>query len=157
MSFKAKFISKKESLQDYAVMPLEGPWWVENTEGFDIQGKINWKWTAMIRQPYFITNDIIEKALKEVEKKKNPPVLSRLRFESLHEGLSAQIMHIGSYPEEEPTIEKLHNFIKEKGYEFGGSISGERHHEIYLSDVRRTKPEKLKTIIRQPIKQKKRE
>jgi len=66
-------------------------------------------------------------------------------------------MHIGPYSEEEQTIEKLHNFIKEKGYEFDGSIPGKRHHEIYLSDMRRTKPEKLKTIIRQPIKQKKRE
>lgn len=154
VSFKAKFISKKESSQDYAVMPLEGLWWVENMEDFDIQDKSNWKWTAMIRQPDFITKNIIEKALKEVEKKKNPPALSRLRFENLHEGLSAQIMHIGPYSEEEPTIEKLHSFIKEKGYELNGSMPGEKHHEIYLSDMRRTKPEKLKTIIRQPVKQK---
>ena len=153
VSFKAKFISEKEISQDYVVMPLEGLWWVENMEDFSIKDKSNWKWTAMIRQPDFITRDIIEKAIKEVEMKKNLPALSRIRFESLHEGLSAQIMHIGPYSEEGPAIEKLHNFVKEKGYEFDGSMPGERHHEIYLSDMRRTKPEKLKTIIRQPIKQ----
>jgi len=157
VSFKAKFISKKEISQDYAVMPLEGLWWVENMGDFSLEDKSNWKWTAMIRQPDFVTKEIIEKAIEEVEKKKNLPALSRIGFESLHEGLSAQIMHIGSYSEEGPTIEKLHNFIKEKGYEFDGSIFGERHHEIYLSDMRKTKPEKLKTIIRQPIKKKKRE
>lgn len=86
----------------------------------------------MVRQPDFITKEMIKKAIEEVEKKKNPPALSRIRFESLHEGLSAQIMHIGPYSEEGPTIEKLHNFIGEKGYEFDGSMPGEKHHEIYI-------------------------
>lgn len=135
-------------------MPLEGLWWTENMENFDIQDKNNWKWTAMIRQPDFITKNMVERALEEVEKKKNLPSLSGIRFESLHEGLSAQIMHLGPYSEEEPTIRKLHNFIEEKGYEFDGTIHGEKHHEIYISDVRKTKPEKLKTIIRQPVKKK---
>lgn len=152
VSFKVKFISEKENSQDYVVMPLEGLWWIENMEDFSIQDKSSWKWTSMIRQPDFITKDTIKKAIEEVEEKKNPTALSKMKFESLHEGLSAQIMHIGPYSEEGPTIEKLHNSIKEKGYEFNGSIPGEKHHEIYLSDVRRTKPEKLKTIIRQPIK-----
>lgn len=155
VSYKVKFISAKENSQDYVVMPLEGLWWVENMEDFSIEDKSNWKWTAMIRQPDFITKDMLEKALGEVEKKKKLPALSRIKFESLHEGLSAQIMHTGPYSEEGPTIEKLHNFIKEKGYEFDGTMPGEKHHEIYLSDVRKTKPEKLKTIIRQPVKQKK--
>jgi hypothetical protein len=152
VSFKVKFISEKENSQDYVVMPLEGLWWVENMEGFSIQDKSGWKWTAMIRQPYFITKDMMKKAIEEVEKKKNPPALSRIRFESLHEGLSAQIMHIGPYSEEGPTIEKLHNFIQENGYEFDGSMPGEKHHEIYISNMRRTNSEKLKTIMRQPIK-----
>lgn len=152
VSFKVKFISEKENSQDYVVMPLEGLWWVENMEDFSIQDKSGWKWTAMIRQPDFITKDMMKKAIEEVEKKKNPPALSRIKFESLHEGLSAQIMHIGPYSEEGPTIEKLHNFIEESGYEFDGSIPGEKHHEIYISNMRRTKPEKLKTIIRQPMK-----
>jgi len=152
VSFKVKFISEKENSQDYVVMSLEGLWWIENMEDFNIQDKSIWKWTAMIRQPDFITKDMIKRAIEEVEKKKNPPALSRIRFESLHEGLSAQIMHIGPYSEEGPTIEKLHNFIEENGYEFDGSMPGEKHHEIYISNMRRTNPEKLKTIIRQPMK-----
>jgi hypothetical protein len=152
VSYKIKFLSVKENSQDYVVMPLEGLWWVENMEAFDIRNKSGWKWTAMIRQPDFITEDIIKKALEEVEKKKNLPALPKIKFQTLHEGLSAQIMHIGPYSEEGQTIEKLHNFIEENGYEFDGNLPGEKHHEIYISDVRRTKPEKLRTIIRQPIK-----
>jgi hypothetical protein len=106
----------------------------------------------MIRQPDFISKAIINMAIEEVKEKKNPKALSRIRFETLHEGLSAQIMHIGPYSEEGPTVEKLHNFIHENEYEFEGSRHGQKHHEIYLSDIRRTKPERLKTIIRQPIK-----
>ena len=152
VSFKVKFISEKENSQDYVVMSLEGLWWIENMEDFNIQDKSIWKWTAMIRQPDFITKDMMKKAIEEVEKKKNLPALSRIRFESLHEGISAQIMHIGPYAEEGPTIEKLHNFIEENGYEFDGSMPGKKHHEIYISDMRRTNPEKLKTVIRQPMK-----
>lgn len=154
VSYKVKFISKKEKSQDYVVMPLEGLWWVDNMEEFNPLDKSNWKWTAMIRQPDFITKSMIKAAIEEVEKKKNPPALSKIRFESLHEGLSAQIMHIGPYSAEGPTVEKLHSFIGENGYQFDGSNLGEKHHEIYISDMRRTKPERLKTIIRQPMKQK---
>ncbi|AKB83151.1 hypothetical protein MSBR3_2573 [Methanosarcina barkeri 3] len=152
VSYKIKFISKKENSQDYVVMPLEGLWWVENMKEFTVQDKSGWKWTAMIRQPDFITKDVIKEAVKEVEKKKKLPALSRIKFQSLHEGLSAQIMHIGPYSQEDPTVEKLHNFIEEKGYEFNGSLPGEKHHEIYISNMLRTEPEKLKTIIRQPMK-----
>ncbi len=152
VSYKVKFISKKENSQDYVVMPLEGLWWVENMKEFTVQDKSGWKWTAMIRQPDFITKDVIKKAVQEVEKKKKLPALSRIKFQRLHEGLSSQIMHIGPYSQEGPTVEKLHNFIEEKGYEFNGSLPGEKHHEIYISNMLRTKPEKLKTIIRQPMK-----
>ena len=152
VSFKVKFLSEKENSQDYVVMPLEGLWWVENMEDFNIQDKSGWIWTAMIRQPDFITKNMIKKAIQEVEKKKNLPALPRIKFQSLHEGLSAQIMYIGPYSEESTTMEKLHNFIEETGYEFDGSLPGEKHHEIYISNMRRTKPEKLKTIIRQPMK-----
>lgn len=132
VSYKVKFISEKENSQDYVVMPLEGLWWAENMEDFNILDKSGWKWTAMIRQPDFITKDMIKKAIQEVEKKKNPPALSRIKFQSLHEGLSAQIMYIGPYSQEGPTVGKLHNFIEEKGYEFNGSLPGEKHHEIYI-------------------------
>ncbi|AKJ38716.1 GyrI-like domain-containing protein [Methanosarcina barkeri] len=152
VSYKVKFITKKENSQDYVVMPLEGLWWVENLADFNIQDKSGWKWTAMIRQPDFITKYMIKKTIQEVEKKKKLPVLPRIKFQSLHEGLAAQIMYIGPYSQEGPAVEKLHNFIEEKGYEFNGSLPGEKHHEIYISDMRRTKPGKLKTIIRQPMK-----
>jgi hypothetical protein len=152
VSYKVKFISKKENSQDYVVMPLEGLWWVENPKEFTVQDKSCWKWTAMIRQPDFITKDVIKEAVQEVEKKKKLPALSRIKFQRLHEGLSSQIMHIGPYSQEGPTVKKLHNFIEEKGYEFNGSLPGEKHHEIYISNILRTKPEKLKTIIRQPMK-----
>ncbi|MDW5548745.1 GyrI-like domain-containing protein [Methanosarcina sp.] len=152
VSYKVKFISKKENSQDYVVMPLEGLWWVENPKEFTVQDKSCWKWTAMIRQPDFITKDVIKEAVQEVEKKKKLPAFSRIKFQRLHEGLSSQIMHIGPYSQEGPTVKKLHNFIEEKGYEFNGSLPGEKHHEIYISNTLRTKPEKLKTIIRQPMK-----
>lgn len=152
VSFKVKFISKKEKSQDYVVMPLEGLWWVDNMDKFSIEDKSSWKWTAMIMQPDFITKAMIEQAKEEVEEKKNPAALSKMRFESLEEGLSAQILHLGPYSDEGPTVAALHDFIEKEGYEFDGSRRGEKHHEIYLSDMRRTKPERLRTIIRQPLK-----
>ena len=130
-------------------MPLEGLWWTDDMAQFSTENKGIWKWTAMIMQPEYVTKDLVTKAFEQVEKKKNPPALSKMRFESFHEGLSAQIMHIGPYSAEGPTIKKLHSFIKEKGYEFDGLV--QKHHEIYLSDPRRTAPEKMKTVIRQPM------
>ncbi len=149
VSYRTKFISKKENSQDYVVMPLEGLWWVDNMHNFSINDKSSWKWTAMIRQPDFITKNMIKQAIQEVKRKKNPASLSKIRFESLHEELSAQIMHIGPYHKEQPTIEKLHTFINESDYDFNQT---QKHHEIYISDVRRIKPERLKTVIRNPIK-----
>lgn len=150
ISFKTKFLSKKENNQDYVVMPLEGLWWVDNMEEFSIEDKESWKWTAMIMQPELVTEEMIKKAMEDVESKKNPVSLSKVRFEKFSERLSAQIMHIGPYgAAEEPTVAKLHDFIEKSGYKIR-----DKHHEIYISDVRRTKPERLKTVIRQPIEQK---
>ncbi|MFH0897262.1 MAG: GyrI-like domain-containing protein [Candidatus Bathyarchaeota archaeon] len=114
---------------------------------FSVVDKDAWNWTSMIMQPEYITNGLIDRALEQVRKKKNPTALTKLRFENFHEGLAVQIMHVGVFSAEGPTIKRLHEFIKEKGYELGG-----KHHEIYLSDTRRSKPEKMKTVIRQPIK-----
>ena len=148
VSYKTKFISKKEKSQDYVVMPLEGLWWTDNMEEFTIADKNSWKWTVMIRQPPVVNDSLIDKAVKELEKKKNLPSLSKLRLETFKEGSSIQIMHIGPYGEAEgPAVGKLHEFIETKGYQLRG-----KHHEIYISDLRRTKPEKLKTVIRQPFK-----
>jgi len=150
ISYKAKFISKKENNQDYVVMPLEGLWWVDDMDEFTIEDKESWNWTVMIMQPELVSEQIIKKAIEDVERKKNPVSLSKVRYEKFSERLSAQIMHIGPYgAAEAPTVEKLHEFIKRSGYKIR-----DKHHEIYISDVRRTKPERLKTVIRQPIEQK---
>ena len=150
ISYKAKFISKKENNQDYVVMPLEGLWWVDDMDEFTIEDKESWNWTVMIMQPELVSRQIIGIAMEDVESKKNPVSLSKVRFEKFSERLSAQMMHIGPYgAAEAPTVEKLHEFIKKSGYKIR-----DKHHEIYISDVRRTKPERLKTVIRQPIKQK---
>ena len=150
VAYKTKFLSKKELNQDYVVMPLEGLWWTENMEEFNTEDKSNWQWTSMIRQPDFITQELLKKALEEVKEKKNPAALDKIRLETLKEGLSVQTLHIGPYKEEGPAVELLHNYIHENGYLMDGTK--EKHHEIYLSDMRRTKPEKLKTVIRQPIR-----
>lgn len=146
VSYTLKFMIKKGKEVDYVVMPLEGLWWTEDMTEFTMENKDAWKWTSMIMQPPYVTQELVQKALKQVEEKRNLPALSKMRFESFHEGLSLQIMHIGPYSAEGPTIERLHNFIREKGYGLRG-----KHHEIYLSDPRRSKPGKLNTVIRQPI------
>lgn len=147
VSYALKFMIKKEKkVIDYSVMPLEGLWWVDDISKFSTKDKDKWKWTVMIMQPEFVMKDLFKRALEQVGKKKNLLALSKMRFDDFHEGLSAQIIHIGPYSTEEQTIEKLHSFIREKGYELRG-----RHHEIYLSDPRKSAPERIKTIIRQPI------
>jgi len=146
VSYALKFMIKKGGDVDYVVMPLEGLWWTEDMTKFTMGNKDAWKWTSMIMQPPYVTQELVQKALKQVEERRNLPALSKMRFESFHEGLSVQIMHIGPYSAEGPTIERLHKFIREKGYGLRG-----KHHEIYQSDPRRSKPGKLKTIIRQPM------
>ena len=110
----------------------------------------NWKWTMMIMQPDWITKELIKEAIEyTVEKKPElKSLISKLRFEKYKEGKVAQIMHLGPYSEEGANIEKIHNFIKEKGGTFDGH--NQKHHEVYLSDPRKAKPENMKTIIRQP-------
>ena len=146
VAYALKFMSKKEKGMDYVVPPLEALWWVDNMEEFTTEDKSAWEWTMMIMQPEPVTPEMFEGALKQVKKKKNPPALSKIRFESFPEGLSVQIMYVGPYSEEGPTIEKMHDFIEKNGYESRG-----KHHEIYLSDPRRTAPERLKTVLRQPV------
>ncbi len=148
VSYALKFIVKKgESGIDYGVMPLEGLWWADDMSQFSVDNKDIWKWTSMIMQPEYVTKGIFDRAIEQVKKKKQLPALSKLRFESYHEGLAVQTMHLGPYSAEGPTIGRLHNFIKENGYELTG-----KHHEIYLTDPRRSAPDKMKTVIRQPIR-----
>ncbi|MGB5461314.1 MAG: GyrI-like domain-containing protein [Eudoraea sp.] len=146
LSYTLKFIIKKgEQEIDYGVMPLEGLWWVDDKSKFDPNKKEDWKWTAMIMQPEVVTGELVTRAIEEVRKKKNPKALSKIRFETFTEGKAAQTLHIGPFSEEGPTIKKIHDFIIDNGYKLSG-----KHHEIYLSDIRRAAPEKWKTIIRQP-------
>jgi len=147
VSYTLEFMVKKGALAiDYGVMQLEGLWWADDMSKFGIEDKSNWKWTAMIAQPPFVTEDMVNTALAEVKNKKNPAALSRLRFEAFTEGKCAQILHIGPFSEEGPTIAKLHQFIETNG----GKLRG-KHHEIYLSDIRKAAPAKWQTIIRQPL------
>jgi hypothetical protein len=150
MSYTLKFNSKKNGI-DYPVMPLEGLWWMENMgEKFgDIDfaaDKSKWLWTAMIMQPDPITQEMVDGAAEQLRHRKNPPALGKVRFEIFHEGLCAQIMHLGPYSAEKPDIEKVHAYIEQHGYQSVG-----KHHEIYLGDPRRSAPEKLRTVIRQPM------
>ena len=126
-------------------MALEGLWWTDPGE-FDLAKKDKWKWTAMVMQPEHITKAMFQKAVEEVGKKKDNPALKKIRLERFHEGLCVQIMHIGPYEDEPGTIEKMHTFAKEYDYSLRG-----KHHEIYLSDPRRCKPERLKTVLRQSV------
>jgi hypothetical protein len=147
ISFTLKFMSKlsKSNPIDYTVMALEGLWWSDSGE-FDISRQEGWKWTSMMMQPEHITQEMYQEALQQVREKQDNLALDRLRFESFHEGLCMQIMHIGPYAEEPRTIAKMHAFAEENGYELRG-----KHHEIYLGDPRRAKPERLRTILRHPI------
>ncbi len=146
-AYTIKFMIKKDAGIDYSVMPLEGLWWMDDMKEFTVENKHRWKWTLMIMQPEHVTEEIFIKGLEAAKKKKANRAMDSLRFEAYEEGLSAQLLHIGPYTEEEPNIERIHKFIDEKGYQKTG-----RHHEIYLSDANKTAPEKLKTILRQPIK-----
>lgn len=149
VAYKIKFASKQELEQDYTVPPLEGLWWADNMDAFTTaRDKSQWDWTMMIMQPDWITAALFEKACAIVNKQKDLAALSKLRLETYTEGLSVQILHIGSYDDEAPTLHKLHHeFMPANGYTFNG-----KHHEIYLSDPRRVAPEKLKTVLRQPVK-----
>ena len=147
VSYGIKFMIKKSELKiDYGVMPLEGLWWTEDMKDFSTDNKDIWQWYAMIMQPDVVTEDYVKKVSEEIAKKKQLNSLSKLEYKEYEEGIVAQIMHIGPYADEAPTIERLHSFINEKGYKLKGL-----HHEIYLSDPRKCAPEKMKTIIRQPI------
>ena len=133
---------------EYVVPPLEGLWWLKGAKAFDMsRNKKDWCWTLMIMQPEFVTAELVADALRHLKKKKENPALDKLRFEVFDEGAAVQIMHIGPYADEGPTIEKMHAFAKEKGYQLTG-----KHHEIYLSDPRKTRPEKLRTVLRQPVR-----
>ena len=152
VSYALKFMLKKEQGFNPSVMPLEGLWWTPDMREFSVERKDDWLWTMMIAQPEEVTPALFERALAEARRKKPSPALDKLRLEEYHEGRSAQIMHIGPYAAEGPTVARLHAFIQDHGYTFDGTPR-QKHHEIYLSDPRRAALEKMRTIIRQPVQQ----
>ena len=147
MSYKGSH--RIEGYFPYVVPPLEGLWWQDGISGIDYAHKDSFQWISMIRLPEFVTKEEFDWAVREAETKKQTD-FSRAEFFTYNEGLCVQCMHIGGYDEEPATLRKMEAFLSENGYQ--PDFSGERlHHEIYLSDPRRTAPERLKTVIRQPI------
>lgn len=146
VAYTAKFALKKSGGPDVAVMPLQGLWWVPDMATFSATDKATWDWTAMIAQPDVVTPELVDAARSAAAAKCPAAALARLRLDTLVEGRAAQVLHVGPYATEGPTIERLHAFIADQGLQLRG-----KHHEIYLGDPRRTAPERLKTIIRQPV------
>ncbi len=147
VSYTLKFAIKRGSTGlDYSVMPLEGLWWGRDVTSFSAEDKSSWSWTAMIMQPDLVTGALVYDAIGQASAKRPLAAAPKLRFERFDEGLSGQVMHIGPYAAEAPTIERLHAFIAAQARSPRG-----KHHEIYLGDPHRSAPERLRTIIRQPV------
>lgn len=145
VSYTIKFALKKERSLDYVVMPLEGLWWADDLTSFNRDEKDSWKWTMMIMQPPEVSEQMVQSAVASVHDRKGIDGLGKIRFAQFEEGRSAQIMHIGPFSAEGPTIQRVHDFVASR------SMLRGKHHEIYLSDIRKAAPEKWRTIIRQPM------
>lgn len=148
VAYTTKFmLSRRDKSMDYGVAPLEGLWWADDMNAFCEMHKDDWKWTMMIMQPDFITQDIIKEGLELYKTKKKISGDVPIRLETLKEGKVVQTLYFGAYKDEAPVIAAMHEFIKANGMHPAG-----KHHEIYLGDPKRVVPEKLKTILRQPVK-----
>ncbi|MCC9197112.1 GyrI-like domain-containing protein [Arthrobacter sp. zg-Y820] len=147
-AYAVKFASKKDLDRDFTVGPLEGQWRADDMEAFTRGAKDEWDWTMLVAQPAWITRDMVRAAVTAVQQKKGLPGLDRLRLVTLDEGTSVQILYIGAYDAEGPVLERLHHqWMPAHGLTFNGD-----HHEVYLSDPRRTAAEKLRTVLRQPVR-----
>lgn len=148
VAYALKFLSARQLGRDHVVMPLEALWWSDDVDAFtSARDKTRWSWTVLIMVPAWITAEHLEEARRTVAARKGAPRLDELRLEPLEEGLSVQTLHVGRYDDEGPVLEAMHHqFVPAEGLRLRG-----RHHEIYLSDARRTAPEKLRTILRQPV------
>jgi hypothetical protein len=148
--YTIKFWDKKhpapKNYAKFTMAPIEGLWWMADGKDFDSSKPDDWRWTVMLRIPEFVTTDYFKEVVRECVKSKNDDIYKKARLEYLEEGTCIQIMHIGPYSQEAATIEKMHAFARDNGYELTG-----RHHELYFGDPRRTAPEKLRTILRQPV------
>lgn len=148
VAYTLKFLSARELGRDYVVPPLEGLWWAEDMDSFTTaRDKSAWDWTMMIMTPDWLTDEHSEIARERVRQKGAAPALDALRVETLDEGLCVQTLHVGPYDAEGPVLEEMHRvFIPAHSLRMTG-----KHHEIYLGDPRRTAPERLRTILRQPV------
>lgn len=148
VSYAVKFAGRRELERDHVVAPLEGLWWAADPAAFARRAKDEWRWTMMIMQPRWIPAELVSRAVAATAAKKDLPALPLVRFETYDEGRSVQILHVGSYDDEAPTLARLHReYMPAHGLDFSGP-----HHEIYLSDPRRTAPAKLRTVLRQPVR-----
>lgn len=148
VAYKIKFASKRELGRDYVVPPLEALWWAEDMAAFAVsRDKSSWEWTAMLMVPDWIDRGIYQLTVEQVGSKTPPARLEDVRLQSLSEGRCVQTLHVGSFDDEGPVLERMHEeFIPQQGLRIEGT-----HHEIYLSDFRKVAPEKLRTILRQPV------
>jgi len=145
-SYAAKFLSKRELGRDYVVLPLEGQWWADEMAAFHTRDKASWSWRMMIRQPDWVGADVLSEVVRIAEKK-GAVAAPQLRPYTLDEGRCVQTLHVGSYDDEGPVLARLHDeYLPHRSLKPRGL-----HHEIYLSDARRTAPAKLRTILRQPV------
>jgi hypothetical protein len=151
VSYKLKFLSKNDLGRDYTVMPLEALWWSDDMDSFTAaRDKSRWDWTVMIMTPEWITAEHFDTARNTVQRNGSAPDLDKIRLETFEESLAVQTLHIGPYDNEGSVLDAMHNdFIPAQSLHMTG-----KHHEVYLSDSRRTAPEKLKTILRQPVTRK---
>ena len=147
LSYALRFAVKKTNDLAYPVMPLEGLWWADDLRVFVVAEKDQWKWTLMIMQPEFIMAEMVAAAREEVLRKKKLEKVKQVRFEPYAAGTCVTMLHVGSYADETENIAWMHRFAQEQGYQLEGL-----HQEIYLSDARKVAPEKLKTVLRQPIR-----
>ncbi|HUC20714.1 MAG TPA: GyrI-like domain-containing protein [Candidatus Polarisedimenticolaceae bacterium] len=150
VAYKLKFASKLELGKDYTVMPLEGLWWAKDMKTFTTaRNKSQWDFTLMIMQPDWITQEMFKTAVQKVADKEPPTSLPKVRFETLEEDKSVQTLHIGSFDDESGILAKMHSeFIPDNKLKIV-----KKHHEIYFSDFRKTAPDKLRTILRQPVEE----
>ncbi|ALJ20128.1 GyrI-like domain-containing protein [Microbacterium sp. No. 7] len=148
VAYKLKFASSRELGRDYVVPPLEGLWWAEDMDAFTVsRDKSRWDWTMMLMVPEWMGRGMFESAIELVGEKAPPPRLDDIRLESLSEGRCVQTLHIGSFDDEGPVLERMHHrFIPDNGLRVRG-----KHHEVYFSDARKVAPEKLRTLLRQPV------
>ena len=148
LAYALKFASKKNLGQDFVVGPLEGLWTAADPGAFVRREKDAWSWTLMILQPDWLTDGFVADVAEATRRKKGLPALDRVRFVTYDEGEAVQVLHVGPYDDEAPTLARLHEeYLPAHGLTFNGP-----HHEIYLSDARRTAPERLRTVLRQPVR-----